>query len=441
MTAPNHVVGGIVITGIAGSFMGVNILANPWYLVVAAISSILPDIDHTKSLIGKLFYPVARFINRRWGHRTITHSAVCWIMVIMGFNAIVQDRDYCIIFGVAYGTHLLLDMITVQGIPLLYPFKRNSFVLPGERNYRFKTGNLRQESTVFCVLLLSGLWLQPLMKTGFWTQYNRFFGTPTHLVSEYHKTPDLLRVDYEVKDGTEIKAGWGYCLEASESKVVLLDSLEDVFVLDGSKVFIKSVIPSHTDRKLKFEKFSFIEVGVDSLNSLIHDKLIRELEIQANNKFVVADEVKSNFSSKYPNGLLFSTLDVKVEKDPFVPKVSPRIKTLEKRIKLLESQEVADVMRYEQEVSDYDELSRKVKLETDLFERDKLIAKMKSFGSIREPVNNTEKISTLRNEIIEIRALDDIENKTRKAELDAKFQESIPEQTRFTGFVDFVKIS
>ncbi len=74
MTTPNHIVGGFVITGIFGSFMNINILASPWYIATTIIASVLPDIDHTRSIIGKIFLPFSRFINRRFGHRTITHS-------------------------------------------------------------------------------------------------------------------------------------------------------------------------------------------------------------------------------------------------------------------------------------------------------------------------------------------------------------------------------
>ena len=74
MTAPNHIVGGITITGIAGGFLGINILESPYYLVAIVFAAQLPDIDHTKSLIGLTFYPIAKYLNRSYGHRTITHS-------------------------------------------------------------------------------------------------------------------------------------------------------------------------------------------------------------------------------------------------------------------------------------------------------------------------------------------------------------------------------
>jgi len=63
MTAPNHVTGGIVFTGLFCSFFSVNIFANPLFIGMTIFGSLLPDIDHTKSWIGKLFYPIAKWLS------------------------------------------------------------------------------------------------------------------------------------------------------------------------------------------------------------------------------------------------------------------------------------------------------------------------------------------------------------------------------------------
>ena len=125
MTAPNHIIGGIVITGLFGSFMNMNILASPWYIVTTIFASLLPDIDHTRSIIGKMFLPFSRFLNRRYGHRTITHSLIIMIALslLSAFleTTFLHSSIYSKIFFLSYFSHLILDMMTVQGVPLLYP--------------------------------------------------------------------------------------------------------------------------------------------------------------------------------------------------------------------------------------------------------------------------------------------------------------------------------
>jgi inner membrane protein len=71
MTAPNHITGGIVF-GLFCSFFSINIFASPVFISVL-FGSLLPDIDHTKSWIGKSVYPIAKWISRNYGHRTL-HS-------------------------------------------------------------------------------------------------------------------------------------------------------------------------------------------------------------------------------------------------------------------------------------------------------------------------------------------------------------------------------
>jgi inner membrane protein len=73
MTAPNHITGGLYLQVYFVVFL-INIFASPVFISVTILGSLLPDIDHTKSWIGKSVYPIAKWISRNYGHRTITHS-------------------------------------------------------------------------------------------------------------------------------------------------------------------------------------------------------------------------------------------------------------------------------------------------------------------------------------------------------------------------------
>ncbi|MDC3253940.1 metal-dependent hydrolase, partial [bacterium] len=248
MTAPNHIIGGIVITGLFGSFLNLNILASPVFIASTIFGSLIPDIDYTKSMIGKIFRPVSKYLNRRYGHRTITHSLLAMFGSFLLF-AIIESTFFertttSKIYLLGFFSHLILDMMTVQGVPLFYPFLRNPCVLPGNPNARFKTGNLHSETMIFCFFLLSLVFLQPLFSNGFWTQYNRYFGTPKHLASEFHKSPDALNVKYTVKQGTEILKGEGICISASDAGIVLLEE-NGFHFLNKEKYTILEVMPEH----------------------------------------------------------------------------------------------------------------------------------------------------------------------------------------------------
>ena len=49
--------------------------------VLAAVASLLPDIDLPPARMGRLFWFISVPLERRFGHRTLTHSAVSLLAV------------------------------------------------------------------------------------------------------------------------------------------------------------------------------------------------------------------------------------------------------------------------------------------------------------------------------------------------------------------------
>ena len=43
-------------------------------LGLAIVGSQLPDLDSSKSIIGQIFFPVSRYLENHFPHRSITHS-------------------------------------------------------------------------------------------------------------------------------------------------------------------------------------------------------------------------------------------------------------------------------------------------------------------------------------------------------------------------------
>ena len=57
-----HAASGVALTSLATG------TANPTALVIAAIASQLPDIDTSKSTVGRLLLPISSFIEKRHPH-------------------------------------------------------------------------------------------------------------------------------------------------------------------------------------------------------------------------------------------------------------------------------------------------------------------------------------------------------------------------------------
>lgn len=127
----------------------------------SVVGSLLPDIDHQDSIIGKKFKPISFVINKGFGHRGLMHAPIIYILLFM-LNTLIIDAFVpnlylkitliSFVIGVLFGAlnHLLLDIITIAGIPLLYPLsKKKTHILP------LKTKNKSSKLIVNVFLLIS----------------------------------------------------------------------------------------------------------------------------------------------------------------------------------------------------------------------------------------------------------------------------------------------
>ena len=289
MTLPNHLAGGFVFTGVFAGIAGINILESPGLLVMTFVAATIADIDVPSSLWGRALKPISRRINRRFGHRTFTHSllfmGMLWGVVWLGTRLGGSELPYPAVFLLGFSSHLIFDMMTVQGVLLLFPYVKRPCVIPADPTLRLKTNNPGSELALFGFFILSGLFMQPLMADGFWTSYNRLFGTLAHLQSEFEKSDDLLRVDYRYREGSQEYVGQGFAIEATGSSTTLWSEQGGWQYLDGSPTSsrtILEVIPTHTGQGYELVRESFVSVSADSLQRLLAGQAVYQLQFSAN---------------------------------------------------------------------------------------------------------------------------------------------------------------
>ncbi|MBK8536733.1 MAG: metal-dependent hydrolase [Candidatus Competibacteraceae bacterium] len=117
---------------------------------LAAVASLLPDIDLPPSKIGRLFWFLSVPLERRFGHRTLTHSlvAVVAVAVLAWPLTLLHPLYWGSVVG-GYGSHLWLDMLNIRGVDLFWPSPIR-LVTPGNRNWRIAVGSKAE------MMLLSG---------------------------------------------------------------------------------------------------------------------------------------------------------------------------------------------------------------------------------------------------------------------------------------------
>ena len=169
MNKKTHETGGIC-TGVIAVF----IVFNPPYttnklflsfvlLIGAFIGSLLPDIDHRGSTISKKFKKTSKAVNKLFGHRGIMHCPLIYLLfffILTEFGVFFDNFSKSMyenfVFGLFLGciSHLVLDFITVEGIPILYPISKKKFHL-----MKFKTGKNETLVRILMFLLTIALFI------------------------------------------------------------------------------------------------------------------------------------------------------------------------------------------------------------------------------------------------------------------------------------------
>ncbi|MFD2617620.1 metal-dependent hydrolase [Terrilactibacillus laevilacticus] len=121
MTGKTHIVGGL-----AAALISVQLepSLDPFFVLPSAlIGSLVPDICHSGSQLGRKIPVLARSIRILFGHRTITHSLL--FLFITGYLGYHFIPYWNLTTGLMIGmiSHLILDAATKQGIMLLFPLK------------------------------------------------------------------------------------------------------------------------------------------------------------------------------------------------------------------------------------------------------------------------------------------------------------------------------
>lgn len=93
-------------------------------LTASALGSLLPDIDHPKSFLGRRVRFLSVPISATLGHRGLTHSLIAIILFSMFLASFAESLPSVITaLCIGYLSHLLGDFMTKGGIPLFYPIR------------------------------------------------------------------------------------------------------------------------------------------------------------------------------------------------------------------------------------------------------------------------------------------------------------------------------
>ena len=156
MTAEGHILFALASAIIAKRSELTPVIANAdwWHLISATIlTCLLPDIDHPSSVLGQRFRWISKPIARMFGHRGFTHSLIAigaglWLLWVKLPAAMWLPADVMQGMVLGYLSHIVADMLTPAGVPLLWPCRwrfRFPILQPQKSN---------QLERLFCVTLV-----------------------------------------------------------------------------------------------------------------------------------------------------------------------------------------------------------------------------------------------------------------------------------------------
>ena len=126
-------------------------------LCALEFGSLLPDIDHPASFLGRRVEMISEITNKTFGHRGGTHSflgmlvvfIICSFIQLKYLNNEAQNITFWLVFG--FFCHLLEDSFSKEGIHWFWPYK-------GKRHYHkliyYKTGGLSEYLILGCMCCL-----------------------------------------------------------------------------------------------------------------------------------------------------------------------------------------------------------------------------------------------------------------------------------------------
>lgn len=154
--------------------------ANPAVLGMAAIASLLPDIDTSKSLIGRLFFPLSRWLESHAVHRGITHSFFATGVLTLATYPLAafghEQLWHALILGYFLGW--LADVFTKSGVEAFYPSK-GRLIIPRNPNLRFGTRTNAEWFLLMVLVAVAILSININTQGGIIRGFNQALGLPS----------------------------------------------------------------------------------------------------------------------------------------------------------------------------------------------------------------------------------------------------------------------
>lgn len=126
-------------------------------ILALSIGALFPDIDESKSYIGRRTRGISDIINLVFGHRGITHTLVGWLVFsifVFGVGFFLNDIRISFYLSLGFFLHVLEDSFSKGSVMWFYPFSEKKIHF----KFYYVTGSLIE--TVIALVALGSVFLQ-----------------------------------------------------------------------------------------------------------------------------------------------------------------------------------------------------------------------------------------------------------------------------------------
>ena len=164
--------------------------SQPEILLVGAIASLLPDIDISTSAIGRILSPISQFLEKRFAHRSATHSVLAsGLLAVVSYGLSLKlpiPINFIHALNIGYFAGWFLDVFTKSGVQMFYP-SPEKWVCPYNKELRFSTGS-PQECWLLAILAAIAIWLfQVTDNGGLMKEFNKLIAAPSGVTELYNE--------------------------------------------------------------------------------------------------------------------------------------------------------------------------------------------------------------------------------------------------------------
>lgn len=171
--------------------------ADAFVLGTAILGSQLPDLDTTESFMGRALYPIARWLEERYPHRTITHSFLSSVVVAIATAPLLYFLHWhywaAIVLGQFCGW--FSDAFTRSGVAAFYPSPAR-LVIPGNPRARLRSQSPAEYWVLGTALFLAVVSVNLSSAGGITEQFARSFfpdtATTASLFQKYGAEQQIL---------------------------------------------------------------------------------------------------------------------------------------------------------------------------------------------------------------------------------------------------------